>query len=102
MYKGKEVFLFVLHYPAVLIQTEMERPVMLSICLSLYCYAHLNMFKTTKRLKEPMIVNIYSKNSFELLTFPTNTPLGFHVETTWKRPFPRRFNMESMWCVCRV
>ena len=33
--------------------------------------------------------------------FPTNTPRGFHVETTWKRPFPRRFNVESTWCVCR-
>ena len=36
------------------------------------------------------------------LDCPTNTPRGFHVETTWKRPFPRRFNMESTWCVCRV
>ena len=33
---------------------------------------------------------------------PTNTPRGFHVETTWKRPFPRRFNVESTWCVCRA
>ena len=32
---------------------------------------------------------------------PTNTPRGFHVETRWKRPFPRRFNVESTWCVCR-
>ena len=32
---------------------------------------------------------------------PTNTPRGFHVETTWKRPFPRRFNVESKWSVCR-
>ena len=32
---------------------------------------------------------------------PTNTPRGFHVETTWKQPFPRRFNVESTWCVCR-
>ena len=35
-------------------------------------------------------------------TFPTNTPCIFHVETTWKRPFPRRFNVEYTWCVCRV
>ena len=28
------------------------------------------------------------------LEYPTNTPSGFHVETTWKRPFPRRFNVE--------
>ena len=32
---------------------------------------------------------------------PTNTPRGFHVETTWKRSFPRRFNVESTWCVCK-
>ena len=32
--------------------------------------------------------------------YPTNTPREFIVETTWK--FPRRFNLESTWCVCRV
>ena len=32
---------------------------------------------------------------------PTNTPRGFHVETTWKRSFPHRFNVESTWC-CRA
>ena len=32
---------------------------------------------------------------------PTNTPRGFHVETTWERSFPRRFNVESTWYVCR-
>ena len=32
---------------------------------------------------------------------PTNTPRGFHVETTWKRSFSRRFNVESTWCVCK-
>ena len=37
-----------------------------------------------------------------LSTYPTNTPRGFHVETTWKQLFPRRFNVESMWSVCRV
>ena len=33
---------------------------------------------------------------------PTNKPRGFHIGTTWKQSFPRRFNVESMWCVCRV
>ena len=33
---------------------------------------------------------------------PTNTSRGFHVETTWKRSFPRLFNMESTCCVCRA
>ena len=36
------------------------------------------------------------------ICLPTNPPRGFHVETTWKRPFPRHFNVESTWCVCRV
>ena len=31
---------------------------------------------------------------------PTNTPRGFHVERTWERSFPRRFKVESTWCVC--
>ena len=29
----------------------------------------------------------------------TSTPDAFHVETTWKRLFPRRFNMEYTWCI---
>ena len=40
--------------------------------------------------------------SNEVLRYPTNTPLVFHVETTWKRPFSRRFNVEYTWCVCWV
>ena len=32
---------------------------------------------------------------------PANTPRGFRVETTGKRSFPRRFNVESTWC-CRA
>ena len=32
----------------------------------------------------------------------TNTTCVFHVETTWKRPLPCRFNVEYTWCVCRV
>ena len=34
--------------------------------------------------------------------YPANTPSVFHVETTWKRTFPRRFNVEYTWSVCRV
>ena len=29
-----------------------------------------------------------------------NALLEFHVKATWKRPFPRRFNVEYTWCVC--
>ena len=42
-----------------------------------------------------------SFSQLDLCNTPTNAPRGFHVETTWKRPFPRCFNVESMWCVCR-
>ena len=29
----------------------------------------------------------------------TITSHVYYVETTWKRPFPRRFNVEYTWCV---
>ena len=45
-----------------------------------------------------LIVKISSINT-ALFTNPTRV---FHVETTWKRPFPSRFNVEYTWCVCRV
>ena len=35
-------------------------------------------------------------------SYPTNTPHVLHVETTWKRQFLLRFNVEYMWCVCGV
>ena len=34
--------------------------------------------------------------------YPTNTPRILHVETTWKRLFPRLFNLQYMWCAYRV
>ena len=34
--------------------------------------------------------------------FPTNRPSVFHIEMTWKRPFPYRFNVENTRFVCRV
>ena len=43
--------------------------------------------------------HILKKSIIENFIFsavPTNTPRGFHVET-----IPRRFNVESTWCVCR-
>ena len=39
--------------------------------------------------------------TFFLRDIPINTPRVFHVETTWKRPFLRRFNVEYTWCDCR-
>ena len=41
--------------------------------------------------------NLTSREMIIYTGNPTNTPRGFHVETS----FPRRFNMESTWCVCR-
>ena len=35
------------------------------------------------------------------LIFVNNTSRVFHVKTTWKRSFPRRFIVEYTWCVCR-
>ena len=46
-------------------------------------------------------IKIFTPRSMPRLHIPTNTPYGFYVETTWKRPFPRRFNVESTECVCR-
>ena len=34
-----------------------------------------------------------------ILHLPYNTPRVFHVETTWKRSLPRRFNVENTGCV---
>ena len=50
------------------------------------------------------MIDIFSVFLFtgKRISIPTNTPRGFHVETTWKRSFPRHFNVESTWCVCRV
>ena len=47
-----------------------------------------------------IIINHY--NLIKSGTFPTNTPRVHHVEKTWKRSFPRRFNVEYTWYVCRV
>ena len=33
---------------------------------------------------------------------PQTLTCVFHVEMTWKRLFPRRFNVEYTWSVCRV
>ena len=37
-----------------------------------------------------------------MMNCPTNKPRGFHIGTTWKQSFPRRFNVESMWCISRA
>ena len=48
--------------------------------------------------KESVIGRGFKHLFFESLTDkPTNTPRGL----TDSRSFPRRFNVESMWCVCR-
>ena len=47
-----------------------------------------------------LFINPFHDTGFFL--FPTSTPRVFHVETTRKPSFPRRFNMEYTWCVCMV
>ena len=49
-----------------------------------------------------MMVCVEGKLANSSNSYPTNTPRGIHVETTWKRPFPRRFNVEATWCVSMV
>ena len=39
--------------------------------------------------------------SSKFFNIPTNMPRVLLVETTWKRLFPRRFNVEYTRCVCR-
>ena len=46
-----------------------------------------------------MQITVLSQVVFKKGGIPTNTPHGFHVEATWKRSFPSRFNVESTWCV---
>ena len=57
-------------------------------------------------LKRPMRFKLSSKLvvnlSLHCWGFPTNTPSVFHVGATWKRLFPRRFNVEHTLCVFRV
>ena len=49
------------------------------------------------------LTKIAMKHTMQVTQYPTNTPRVFHVEKTWKRSFPRRFNVEEYtWCVCRV
>ena len=42
------------------------------------------------------------KKMVRLISFTewANTPRVFQVETTWKRPFPPRFNVKYTWRVC--
>ena len=48
------------------------------------------------------ICDIFKNTVFTEHLLPTNTSHGFHVDTTWKWPFPRHFNVESTWCLCRA
>ena len=49
------------------------------------------------------LTKIAMKHTMQVTQYSTNTPRVFHVEKTWKRSFPRRFNVEEYtWCVCRV
>ena len=48
------------------------------------------------------MIQIYHFTFASEMYFPTNTSRVFYVKTTWKRPFACRFNVEYMWCICRI
>ena len=69
------------------------------ICdLSISRARHHRSLKLGSKLK----YNCSSNNNNGNTTIHANTPRVFHVETTWKRKFPHRFNMDYTWCVCKV
>ena len=63
---------------------------------------HLIIVACTQRRRERHTFVIFPEYCLERLIELKNVPRVFHVETAWKRPFPRRFNVEYMWCVCSV
>ena len=72
-------------------------------------FVDLAMSRTLSIFGKKLLILRWSKSRYPVMKicslfrhYPTNTPRGFHVETTWKRPFPRRFNVESTWCVYSV
>ena len=64
-------------------------------------WKNLNNFMNTLNTLNYWEINYYVTSARLTPGNPINTTRGFHVETTWKRSFPRRFNVESTWCVCR-
>ena len=56
--------------------------------------------------KRPVVMKLIYCLKIKLWLLPLRPPIVtqrvFHVETTWKQLFPRRFNVEYTWCVCRV
>ena len=63
-------------------------------------------WKNKSRYIPSIIIIYHCYHRITLLLFftcsPTYTPRVFHVETTWKRSFPRRFNVEYTWFVRRA
>ena len=53
---------------------------------------------------------LYPNVLLKSIGHPTNAPRAFHVKTMrvfhvktmWKPPFPRRFNVEYAWFLCRT
>ena len=70
----------------------------------LQVYYGIVVLKTSTKLsaKHPWSVPSYPLLEKDCIRgIPANIPRVFYVKTTWKRSFPRRFNMEYTWCVCR-
>ena len=69
------------------------------LCLLSFYYSRQE--KYTRLISSKFFAARLGKNKNHSTITPTNTPRVFHVETTWKRSFLRRFNVEYTWCVCR-
>ena len=59
------------------------------------CTTFMNLCKTIGWLNYD--VSIVASTLMLIRSYPTNTTIAFHVETTWKRSFSRRFNLEYTW-----
>ena len=88
------------------------------IYIYLYAYRTLtnelctNIYKCQNRYRISIIISYKIKSSTSIyhllslliycLTLIASIPRVFHVETTCRRPFVPRFNVEYWWCACRV
>lgn len=53
-----------------------------------------------KRWEEMGCSSKFHKQNSQNSSIPTNILSVFYIKATWKRLFPRRFNMEYACCVC--
>ena len=51
---------------------------------------------------KPCCNDVFASCKLLRIHYHTKTPRVIHVDATWKRPLPSRFNVAYTWCVCRV